>query len=157
MNTSNKVSARVNKITVSATKEMPVFAARIGGCVSLGQGVPSFPTPEHIVDAVCKALREEPRSGKYSLQHGMEELRRSLADYLREYKGINVDPEREVSVTVGAMEALLSAIMTVVDRGDEVILPSPRMLHTWNRLHSRRVFRFLFPAARKIGDWILKQ
>ena len=43
-----KISRRVNSIEVSATKEMPVLARKVGGCVSLGQGVPSFPTPDFI-------------------------------------------------------------------------------------------------------------
>jgi aminotransferase len=102
-----------------------MVAARVGGCVSLGQGVPSFPTPPHIAEAVSRALREDHRSGKYSLQPGMQELRNAVAESLASEKGISVDPNSEVSITVGAMEGLLAAFLTLVDRGDEVILPSP--------------------------------
>ncbi|MGW8193328.1 MAG: pyridoxal phosphate-dependent aminotransferase [Desulforhopalus sp.] len=119
------VSRRVAAITASATKQMAVLAARVGGCVSLGQGVPSFPTPIHIVEAVTKLLREDPDSGKYSLQSGMAALRNRIAEYLRLEKDIHVDPENEICVTVGGMEALLATVMTVVDEGDEVILPTP--------------------------------
>ncbi len=55
----------------------------------------------------------------------MPALRQAIADHLSREKGVAVDPEREICVTVGAMEALLAGILTVVDRGDEVILPSP--------------------------------
>ena len=120
-----RLSARVRTISPSATKDMAVIAARIGDCVSLGQGVPSFATPPHIVEAVIKALREDPSSGQYSLQPGMPVLRRRIAQYLREQKNIEVDPETEICVTVGGMEALLASVLTVVDNGDEVILPSP--------------------------------
>ena len=118
-------SRRVRDIAPSATKEMAVIAAKIGGCVSLGQGVPSFPTPPHIVAAVTRVLREDPSSGQYSLQTGMPALRRSIAGYLLREKKVTVDPESEICVTVGGMEALLATVLTVVDDGDEVILPSP--------------------------------
>jgi len=119
------ISRRVNQITISATKEMPLLAAKVGGCVSLGQGVPSFPTPPHVVEAVSRALREDSRSGKYSLQPGLPELRRAIAAYLKGKKGIMVDPETEIGIMTGAMEGLLAVFLTLVDRGDEVILPSP--------------------------------
>lgn len=121
----HKISRRVQNIRISATKLMPMLAARIGGCVSLGQGVPSFPTPPHIAEAVSRALRDEPGIGKYSLQPGMPVLREVIAGRLAEDKGFAVDPVTEVGVTVGAMEALLMTMLTVVDRGDEVIIPSP--------------------------------
>lgn len=118
------ISRRVSGITISAIKEMPLLASRIGGCVSLGQGIPSFPTPGHIVEAVCRALRDDPDSGKYTLGPGMPELRQAVARDLAA-RGIEADPDREICITVGAMEALSEAVLTVVERGDEVILPSP--------------------------------
>ena len=121
----HRVSRRVSRIEISATKEMPILAARIGGCVSLGQGIPSFATPPHIIEAVCAALRNDPRAGKYSLQTGMPELRAAIAAHLLETKGVARDPEKEILVTVGGMEALVAAILTVVEQGDEVLLPAP--------------------------------
>lgn len=114
----------MKQITISAIKEMPLLASKIGGCVSLGQGIPSFPTPAHIVDAVCRALRDNPDSGKYTLGPGMPELRSALARRFA-IQGIDADPDGEICITVGAMEALSEAVLTVVERGDEVILPSP--------------------------------
>jgi aminotransferase len=119
------ISKRVRSISPSATKEMALIAAGIGGCVSLGQGVPSFATPPHIVEAVTRALREDPSSGQYSLQTGMPALRKRIAEHLLQEKNIAIDPESEICVTVGGMEALLATVLTVVDEGDEVILPSP--------------------------------
>lgn len=119
------MSGRVKAINISAIKEMPLLASKVGGCVSLGQGIPSFPTPPHIVEAVCKAMRDLPDSGKYTLGPGMPELREAIARHLSMEHGIEADPEREICVTVGAMEALAAAMFTVVEPGDEVILPSP--------------------------------
>ena len=102
-----------------------MLAANVGGCVSLGQGVPSFATPSHVVEAVSKALRENPSSGKYSLQPGLPELRLAISAYLKREKGIAANPETEIGITTGAMEGLLAVFLTLVERGDEVILPSP--------------------------------
>ncbi|BCL61759.1 aminotransferase [Desulfomarina profundi] len=119
------VSRRVRDISPSATKEMANLAAKTGGCVSLGQGVPSFATPDHIVAAVTEIMHSDPASGKYTLQSGMIQLRECIAGYLLQEKNISVNPENEICVTVGGMEALLTTIFTVIDPGDEIILPSP--------------------------------
>jgi len=120
-----RLSRRVQQIKISATKEMPMIAATVGGCVSLGQGIPSFKTPEHVVDAVCRALREDASAGKYSLQPGLPALRRAAAELLRAEKNLPADAEREVAITVGGMEGLLCAMLTLIGPGDEVIVPEP--------------------------------
>ncbi|MBW1982017.1 MAG: pyridoxal phosphate-dependent aminotransferase [Deltaproteobacteria bacterium] len=119
------ISRRVRQITVSAIKEMPLLAEKVGGCVSLGQGIPSFATPPHIVEAVCRFLRDSATSGKYTLGPGLPELREAIAGEILTRHGVAFDPDREICITAGAMEGLLAAILTVVERGDEVILPSP--------------------------------
>jgi len=119
------LSKRVQQIKISATKEMPMIAARVGGCVSLGQGIPSFGTPEHVIAAVAKALRDDPAAGKYSLQPGMPALRQAAAELLRVEKGLPANAETEVAITVGGMEGLLCAMLTLIGPGDEVIVPEP--------------------------------
>lgn len=120
------ISARVQGIKISATKLMPMLAAASGRhCVSLGQGVPSFANPPHVVDALCARLRAEPGTGKYSLQPGDPALRRACAGLLAREKGLDSNPDTEIAITVGAMEALLMAMLTLVDKGDEVVVPAP--------------------------------
>lgn len=118
------ISSRVRSISPSATKEMPVIAAGVGNCLSLGQGVPAFSTPDHILDAVRESLAR-PETGVYSLQPGMPALRQAVAEDFQRRRGVSFDPDTEVAITVGAMEALNITLLTLVDRGDEVILPSP--------------------------------
>ena len=118
-------SRRVAQISMSTTKHMAILASRVPGSVSLGQGVPSFSTPPHILEAVAAALLENPAIGRYTLQSGMPQLRNAIAQMCRDDRGTAVDLETEVGITMGAMEGLLAAILTVVERGDEVILPSP--------------------------------
>lgn len=119
------ISRRVQAIRISATKMMPMIAAQVGGCVSLGQGVPAFAPPGHVLDAVCDALRSDPGASRYSLQPGMPELRAAVAEHLSGHKGVPTDPATETAITVGAMEALLMAVLTLADKDDEVILPAP--------------------------------
>jgi len=104
---------------------MPLLASKLEGCLSLGQGIPSFATPPHIREAARRVLQDDPDAGKYSLGPGLPELRAAVARGLGRTRRIEVDPDREVCVTVGGMEGLLAGILTLIDRGDEVILPSP--------------------------------
>ncbi len=119
------ISSRVANISISAIKEMPILAANIPDTVSLGQGIPSHRTPAHILEAVAKAFEENPDIGKYSLQPGWPPLKQAVARELEKNKGIKVDPEREVFISAGSMEALFAAIITVVEPGGEVIMGSP--------------------------------
>ena len=120
------ISRRVAQITVSAIKQMPLLASKVPGCVSLGQGIPSHNTPEFIREAVIKALRDDASIGKYSLQPGIPKLKELIAlDLMRTRKIDFIDPETELFVSCGGMEALAAGIATIVDRGDEVILTSP--------------------------------
>lgn len=120
------IAKRVAQITVSAIKQMPVLAAEIGDCVSLGQGIPSFDTPEFIREAVIAELRcSGSRIGKYSMQPGMPELKEEVARDLARSRGLACDPQKNIFISCGGMEALAGAIASIVERGDEVILPAP--------------------------------
>jgi aminotransferase len=119
------ISRRVAQISVSAIKQMPVLARKVMGAISLGQGIPSFNTPPFITKAVIDPLEHNERVGKYSLQPGLPELKLEIARYLGWRKGITADPEREIFVSCGAMEALAAGIAAVIDRGDEVLIPTP--------------------------------
>jgi aminotransferase len=120
------IATRVAQISVSAIKQMPVLAARLGGCVSLGQGIPSLDTPAFIRRAVIAELeRDGSAIGKYSLQPGVPALKQEIARDLGRTRGIDVDADSEIFVSCGGMEALAAGIATLVERGDEVILPSP--------------------------------
>ncbi len=123
--TSNGLTRRVKRIKISETKRLPMLAAEVGGCVSLGQGVPSFPTPEMVVDQVCAALRDDPATGRYTLQPGRTDLRAAVAELLEREKNYKADPMTEVAVTCGAMEGLVMAMLTLVQSGDEVVIPEP--------------------------------
>ena len=90
------IARRVAQISVSAIKQMPVLASKIKGCISLGQGIPSFETPSFIRENVIAALKDDALIGKYSLQPGIPELKEEIAGYLRRSSGAVVDPETGV-------------------------------------------------------------
>ncbi len=121
----NGIAKRVSQITVSAIKQMPLLANEIGGCVSLGQGIPSLDTPDFIRQAIIEALQSNSKIGKYSLQPGVPELKEAIALDLKRTKNIDIDAQNEIFITCGGMEALATGISTIIERGDEVILPSP--------------------------------
>jgi len=119
------IAKRVAQITVSAIKQMPVLASKVKGCISLGQGIPSFATPPFIREAVIKGLRHNDAIGKYSLQPGLPALREAVARRFQQTKGIAIDPEKEVFISCGAMECIAAGMATIIERGDEVLIPSP--------------------------------
>lgn len=119
------IAKRVAQITVSAIKQMPVLASKVEGCISLGQGIPSFATPAFIREAVIEALRQSDAIGKYSLQPGLPALREAVALRFNQSKGIAVDPEKEIFISCGAMESIAGGLAAIIERGDEVLLPSP--------------------------------
>ncbi|MEW6666766.1 MAG: pyridoxal phosphate-dependent aminotransferase [Thermodesulfobacteriota bacterium] len=119
------IARRVAQISVSAIKQMPVLASKVEGCISLGQGIPSFATPAFIREAVIEALNRDESIGKYSLQPGLPALKAAIADHMQQIKGVAVDPEREMFISCGGMEALAAGLASIVERGDEVLLPSP--------------------------------
>lgn len=101
-----------------------------GDLVHLEIGEPDFDTPEHIVSAAGDAAA----AGKthYTANAGLPELRAAIAADLGHH-GLDVDPETEIVVTSGAMEALLLVALTVVDPGEEVIIPSPAWPNYWTQ------------------------
>ena len=91
--------------------------------ISLAQGVSSFNPPESAVKNAIHSIH----SGKvnlYSHDAGLREVRNSLSQYLR-FKGLSIDPEKELLLTAGASQAFFSALLTIGCKGGKVVLPSP--------------------------------
>lgn len=100
------------------------LAGRKQNAISLGLGDPDLPTPTHIVAAARQAI-DEGRTGQAPAT-GLPELREAIARKLARDNGINVDPEHEVLVTTGGQEALFLLVQSLIEPGDEVLLPDPR-------------------------------
>ncbi len=91
--------------------------------ISLGVGEPDFTTPWHICEAALDALKKG--YTRYTPTAGFPELRHAVAQNLESRHGIRYDPETEIVITVGSSQAMDLAFRTVLDPGDEVIMPDP--------------------------------
>lgn len=93
------------------------------GAINLAQGFPDFPAPDVLKDAACAAIRAD--LNQYAVTWGAPRLRRAIAaKYAADY-GLEIDPEREITVACGATEAMASALLAVINDGDEVIVFEP--------------------------------
>ncbi|UCH74317.1 MAG: LL-diaminopimelate aminotransferase [Rhodospirillales bacterium] len=101
-------------------------AARAAGddIIDFGMGNPDSPTPKHIVDKLCETVRD-PKTHRYSQSRGIPGLRRALAAYYARRFGVDLDPEREVVVTLGSKEGLANLAMAITSPGDVVLVPNP--------------------------------
>jgi N-succinyldiaminopimelate aminotransferase len=102
--------------------EMTALATRTGA-INLGQGFPDTDGPAAVLDAAVEAIRSG--RNQYPPGPGVPELRAAVADHQRRFYGLEVDPDTEVLVTAGATEAIASALLALVDVGDEVVLFEP--------------------------------
>ena len=93
------------------------------GAVNLGQGFPDFDCDPKLVDAVADAMRRG--LNQYPPMPGVPGLRERIAGKIETLYGRRYDPEREITVTAGATQAILTAILAVVHPGDEVIVLEP--------------------------------
>lgn len=91
--------------------------------VHLEMGEPDFDTPDHIIDAATAAARNG--ATHYTSNAGLLKLREAIAEKTRRDNGTEYAPATQITVTVGAMEALHLALLSVVDVGDRVVIPSP--------------------------------
>jgi len=93
------------------------------GAINLAQGFPNFPTPTLLKDAAVSAIRAD--VNQYAITWGSTRLRQAIADKYHDWYGMEVDPDSEVTVTCGATEAMVVAMLALVDPGDEVIVFEP--------------------------------
>lgn len=93
------------------------------GAINLGQGFPDFSVPEFLIDAMARAAREG--KNQYAPMTGIPALRQAIAEKTERCYGVRIDPDREVTVTSGASEAIYAAIQAVVRAGEEVIVLDP--------------------------------
>ena len=97
--------------------------ARAHGALNLGQGFPDDPGPEALRRAAAEAVLHG--YNQYPPSRGLPELRRAIAAHYARTQGLSFDPDTQVTITSGATEALASAILALVEPGDEVILFQP--------------------------------
>jgi aspartate/methionine/tyrosine aminotransferase len=122
-----RISARIAAVAASATLAIDAKAKQMKAAgepvIGFGAGEPDFPTPAAIVDAAAAACRE-PRNHRYTPVPGLPELREAVATKTMRDTGLDV-PAAQVLVTNGGKQAVEQAFATILDPGDEVLLPTP--------------------------------
>lgn len=91
--------------------------------IGFGAGEPDFPSPDYVVDAAIKAAAD-PKNHKYSPAAGLESLRQVIAKTTKDYSGFEINSDN-VIVSNGGKQSILTAFLSTLDPGDEVIIPAP--------------------------------
>jgi aminotransferase len=117
------VSKRVKQLEKSAIHEMTRLSKQFDDVAFLSWAKPTTGTPKHINDATISAI-EKGLTGGYSQSEGLPELREEIVKKLKRDNNIDANI-LQIILTVGAIEGLAAAVMSTIDPGDEVILPTP--------------------------------
>lgn len=117
-----ELSERTADFTDSVIRRMTRIANQYDA-VNLSQGFPDFEPPQEILDRLSKVALEGPH--QYALTWGAKNFRDALAKKYEHFSGISVDPESEIVVTCGSTEAMMAAMMSITNPGDQVIIFSP--------------------------------
>jgi alanine-synthesizing transaminase len=92
--------------------------------IDLGMGNPDLPTPKHIVNKMIEAVKN-PRNHRYSASKGIFKLRKAITDWYQKRYDVELDPETESVVTIGAKEGLGHLTLAMIGPGDVVLVPDP--------------------------------
>jgi L-glutamine---4-(methylsulfanyl)-2-oxobutanoate aminotransferase len=122
---SDRVSTRTDGFTESVIREMTRLLAvhHPDDGINLAQGFPDFSCPQELKDAACDAINAD--VNQYAITWGARPFREGIAAKTARYLGLDVDPEREITVTCGATEAMISSMLALLNPGDEVIIFEP--------------------------------
>jgi aspartate/methionine/tyrosine aminotransferase len=113
---------RTLSFTESVIREMSRIA-REDGALNLAQGFPDFPAPAELKEQACRAIQGD--VNQYAVTWGSASLRHALSGWYERRYAMEVDPERAVTVTCGATEAMAAVFLALFDPGDEVVIPEP--------------------------------
>jgi len=116
------LSDRVEHFTESVIRDM-TRQAMLHGAVNLAQGFPDFPAPAEIKQAAQQAVAAD--VNQYAITWGAKNLRNAIARQMGVWQGIEVDPEKEITVCCGSTEAMISTLLAVCNPGDEVVIFEP--------------------------------
>ncbi len=119
----NFISDRVAATPPSGIRKFFDIAATMKDVISLGIGEPDFVTPPPILQAGIKSLQRGETA--YTSNSGTVELRTALSQHLQELYHVNYSPVDEIIITVGVSEALYLVMTSILNPGDEVIIPEP--------------------------------
>jgi aspartate/methionine/tyrosine aminotransferase len=116
------ISHKAAQFTESVIREMTRLALQYGA-INLSQGFPDFPAPEVLKKAASEAIFAD--VNQYAITWGAKRFRDAIAEKSKRFLGLEVDPEREITVCCGSTEGMLDVLMAIINPGDEVIVFEP--------------------------------
>ena len=116
------ISVKAEQFTESVIREMTRLAMK-HNAVNLSQGFPDFAAPAEVKDAARRAIADD--INQYAITWGAKPLRDAIVEKFARTQGVTVDPEREITVCCGSTEAMMSAMMAVINPGDEIVVFEP--------------------------------
>ena len=117
------LSRVTQQFTESIIRDMTRVALRHPGSINLAQGFPDFPAPESIKNTAIEAIQRD--KNQYAITWGTASLREAIAVKARHYNRIEADPDKNITVTCGATEAMMASLKAVINPGDEIIIFEP--------------------------------
>jgi alanine-synthesizing transaminase len=117
--------SRLPPYVFGIVRDLMIEARRKGeDIIDLGMGNPDIPTPKHIVSKLVEAARN-PKNHRYSVTKGITKLRAAIANWYKRKYDVDIDPDKEIVVTMGAKEGLGHLVLATISQGDVVIVPNP--------------------------------
>lgn len=117
-----QVAKRLEKFKTTIFTQMSMLAIK-HGAINLGQGFPNFDGPDFVKEAAIQSIKEG--KNQYARGYGVPDLNSAVAARFKKDSGLDVDPEKEVTVTSGCTEAIAATMLGLINPGDEVILFAP--------------------------------
>jgi aminotransferase len=116
------LSAKAERFTESVIREMTRLALK-HNAVNLSQGFPDFAAPAEIKEAARQAISDD--INQYAITWGAKALRDAIVEKFERTQRIRIDPEREITICCGSTEAMMSAMMAIINPGDEIVVFEP--------------------------------
>lgn len=116
------LSAKAEQFTESVIREMTRLALK-HNAVNLSQGFPDFAAPNEVKEAARQAIADD--INQYAITWGAKPLRDAIVEKFARTQGVNVDPERELTICCGSTEAMMSSMMAIINPGDEIVVFEP--------------------------------
>ena len=118
----NRISQKSLSLTESVIREMSREAAKYDA-VNLGQGFPDFPAPFDVKEKAMEAIAAD--HNQYAITWGVKSLRDAIAAKTKQFLGLDINPETEITVTCGSTEGMIAGMMACIDASEEVVLFEP--------------------------------
>jgi alanine-synthesizing transaminase len=117
--------SRLPPYVLGIIRDLTIEARRRGeDIIDLGMGNPDLATPKHIVSKLVEAAKN-PRNHRYSVSRGIQKLRVAIADWYKRKYDVDIDPNEEVVVTMGAKEGIGHLVLATISQGEVVFVPTP--------------------------------